>query len=133
MDWNPGVLDHDINNNEAWYDAIRDLQDGTMETPFDEVGNYRKREVVWHVFDKTKGATIEDVIDNNQGRHRQCSLCGRDQTFQEESQLRRSQSFLPLHDGGCHQVHVCCKDVSWYVTQEDVSFSISGMQCPSTT
>jgi hypothetical protein len=37
-EWDPTVLDHEITDNDAWYDAISDLQGSLMRSPFDEYG-----------------------------------------------------------------------------------------------
>ena len=44
-DWDPTVIDHTLTDKEDWYDTLADLNDGIISTPFDEFGNYRKREV----------------------------------------------------------------------------------------
>jgi hypothetical protein len=50
-EWDPTVLDHEITDDDAWYDAISDLQGSLMNSPFDEYGRYRKREAEMHFFD----------------------------------------------------------------------------------
>jgi hypothetical protein len=47
--WNPSVLDHNLTDNEQWYDAVSDFPDAdAMDgSPFDAEGNYRNL----HVFD----------------------------------------------------------------------------------
>ena len=42
--WDPTVLDNVITDHEEWADTIKDLDEGLIQTPFDEFGNYRKRE-----------------------------------------------------------------------------------------
>ena len=43
-DWNPRVLDNIISDKEDWTNTIQDLDEGLIQTPFDEFGNYKKRE-----------------------------------------------------------------------------------------
>ena len=40
MDWDPSVLDHDLTNDEQWYDTVSDLPDVDHHNPFDLVGDY---------------------------------------------------------------------------------------------
>ena len=48
-EWNPAVLDHVLTDQDGWYNTIKDLNDGLIQTPFDEFGNYRKREPPQHI------------------------------------------------------------------------------------
>ena len=41
-DWDPTSMDHTLSNDKDWYNNIKDLDDGLIQTPFDEYGNYRK-------------------------------------------------------------------------------------------
>ena len=43
-EWNPIVIDHTLSDREDWYNTLKELDDGLILTPFDEYGNYRKRE-----------------------------------------------------------------------------------------
>lgn len=43
-DWNPKVIDHDLTNDSEWINVLKDLDEGSMNSPFDEYGNYRKRQ-----------------------------------------------------------------------------------------
>jgi len=45
-DWDPGVLDQDLDEQEAWFDAITDLPPDKSLSAFDEFGDYTKRVVV---------------------------------------------------------------------------------------
>ena len=68
-DWDPSVLDHCFDDDDAWYDAISDLEEDPSANLFDEYGNYRKRVIVQETFfdavDDMSGTTsyLEDVID----------------------------------------------------------------------
>ena len=64
-DWDPSILDNVITNDERWYDAISDLDDGLIHSPFDEFGNYKFREADLHFFDPGEEFNIDDDIDNN--------------------------------------------------------------------
>ena len=43
VDWDPTVLDHTLDDDEQWYDAISDLQSDPTTNLFDEFGDYRNR------------------------------------------------------------------------------------------
>jgi hypothetical protein len=45
LDWDPTVLDHTLDDDEHWYDAICDLDAPSYGIPFDSKGNYRARVV----------------------------------------------------------------------------------------
>jgi len=67
VDWDPTVLDHDLDDDEEWYDAISDLQSDPTTNLFDEFGNYRKRVVVQETayFDalEYEEPSTDDVVD----------------------------------------------------------------------
>jgi len=42
VDWDPTALDHDLDDDKEWYDAISDLQSDPTTNLFDEFGNYQK-------------------------------------------------------------------------------------------
>jgi len=46
VDWDPSILDQDLDDNKAWFDAISDLPPDKPPSAFDEVGDYTKRVVV---------------------------------------------------------------------------------------
>ncbi len=43
--WDPRVLDHDLDDDEQWFDAVSTLQDDPSTNLFDETGQYIKRVV----------------------------------------------------------------------------------------
>jgi hypothetical protein len=43
VDWDPTVLDHNLDDDDKWFDAVSDLQTDPTTNLFDEFGNYRKR------------------------------------------------------------------------------------------
>ncbi len=45
-DWDPSVLDIDLDEEEAWFDAITNLPQSKSPSAFDEFGDYNKRVVV---------------------------------------------------------------------------------------
>jgi hypothetical protein len=45
-DWIPSVLDHTLDDDDDWLDAISELPEDPTESLFDEFGNYRHRHVV---------------------------------------------------------------------------------------
>jgi hypothetical protein len=44
--WRPNVLDHDLDDDENWFDAMSDLPDDITESMFDEYGDYCHKHVV---------------------------------------------------------------------------------------
>ena len=48
-DWDPKVLDHTVSDTDNWYNTIKEMNDGLIETPFDQFGNYRHREPTTNV------------------------------------------------------------------------------------
>jgi hypothetical protein len=46
VDWDPTVLDHNLDDDDKWFNAVSDLQTDPTTNLFDEFGNYRKRTVV---------------------------------------------------------------------------------------
>ena len=58
-DWNPSVLDHDLTDDEQWYDAMSDFPNALDGNPFDAEGDYRHI----HVFDLfITDSILEDSI-----------------------------------------------------------------------
>jgi len=45
-DWDPSVLDLDLDEHEAWFDAITDLPPDKLPSVFEEFGDYNKRVVM---------------------------------------------------------------------------------------
>ncbi len=45
-DWDPSMLDVDLDEQESWYDAITDLPPDKSPTTFDEFGDYNKRVII---------------------------------------------------------------------------------------
>ncbi len=58
-EWEPVVLDNSISHTEDWYSKVHEEDDEPEDTPFDELGNYKKRQVITPVKHVT-GPTIED-------------------------------------------------------------------------
>jgi hypothetical protein len=58
IDWNPSVLDHDLADDEQWYDAMSDFPEALRGSPFDAEGNYRNI----HVFDLF---ITDSILDNH--------------------------------------------------------------------
>ena len=53
--WDPTVLDHDMEADDQWFDAVMDLTADPQANLFDEFGAYRKRHVI-------QAATYESVL-----------------------------------------------------------------------
>jgi hypothetical protein len=47
-DWDPSIIDNEIDDDETWYDAQTDIPDGSTGALFDKYGEYRKSTVVTH-------------------------------------------------------------------------------------
>jgi hypothetical protein len=64
---NPTVLDHRLDDNDDWFDAISDLQSNPTANLFDEFCDYRKRVVVVEhatFFDAVEPPTVDDIVDD---------------------------------------------------------------------
>ena len=67
VDWDPSVLDCNIEDEETWYDAISDLEGGLLHSPFDECGRYAYRSAELHFFDPGESLLDTDlgtIVDN---------------------------------------------------------------------
>ena len=40
-EWDPSVLDHELDDDEQWFDALSDAPDSLLGNPFNEVGDCR--------------------------------------------------------------------------------------------
>jgi len=40
VDWDPSVLDHDIGDDDTWFDALSDIPQAVLQDKFDETGDY---------------------------------------------------------------------------------------------
>jgi hypothetical protein len=58
-EWDPRVLDHDLDEDEQWFDALTDIPEGTADPLFDEYGDYRKCTIVNHAI------TMEHSMQDN--------------------------------------------------------------------
>ena len=69
--WDPTVLDHDLEDNEQWMDALTDLETNPSTNLFDECGNYRKRveidhvDYLWRSNEDNLDATIDLCVHNS--------------------------------------------------------------------
>jgi hypothetical protein len=63
--WDPSVLDHNIMDNEQWFDAIEGVPKDPNSNRFDEFGNYKHCVTVQYAayFHRHSSNDIEDVID----------------------------------------------------------------------
>ena len=58
-EWNPSVLDNDLDDDENWYDALSDLPDDPTNQLFDQFGNYRHRTII------NKHAITPHLLENH--------------------------------------------------------------------
>jgi hypothetical protein len=58
LNWDPSVLDHTLDGDQNWFDAIFDLEAQPFTSLFDEFGDYRKRIIVQDV----KITALDDPI-----------------------------------------------------------------------
>ena len=65
MPWDPSVLDCRLTDNPEWYNTIQDLDNGLIQTPFDEYGNYRRREPVLAVESNAHDHTTDETRDDS--------------------------------------------------------------------
>jgi hypothetical protein len=63
-EWDPSILDHELEDDEQWFDAISDLSADPSHNVFDEFGDYRKRVMVnySHYFDGEDELTLDTLI-----------------------------------------------------------------------
>jgi Reverse transcriptase (RNA-dependent DNA polymerase) len=62
-EWDPTVLDHDLLEDEQWFDAVSDpTPDPLATSPFDEFGNYRHHITVQKSFQELLDDNIEKCI-----------------------------------------------------------------------
>jgi len=59
-DWDPSVLDHAIDDDDQWFDAVSDILDDPTTRLFDEFGDYRASTIVNNLTLDTK--FLEDEI-----------------------------------------------------------------------
>ena len=62
MEWDPTVLDTTISDSKTWFDAISDMSELLISSPFDEYGDYKHREADLHCFDVGEMPTVEDDL-----------------------------------------------------------------------
>jgi len=62
-DWDPGVLDLDLDEQEAWFDAMTNLPTDRPPSTFDEFGDYDKRVVMQNHDVLYSWDTSQHVID----------------------------------------------------------------------
>ena len=64
-EWNPSIMDHDLEEDEQWFDAISDLSADPTTNLFDEFGDYRNRIMVnySYYFDGRDNEGIDHLID----------------------------------------------------------------------
>ena len=41
MDWDPTIIDYELEDGEEWFDAMQDIPEFDPDPLFDEVGDYR--------------------------------------------------------------------------------------------
>jgi hypothetical protein len=58
-EWDPTVLDYDLDEDEQWFDALSDIPEGTDNKLFDEYGDYRHCTIVNHA------VTLEHQMETN--------------------------------------------------------------------
>ena len=71
--WDPRVLDSTISTEDDWYNTIKGLHDGLIKTPFDEYGNYKKRQAPTHV----------EVLEPIENDRKEINVSTRTPTFRE--------------------------------------------------
>ena len=59
LDWDPRVLDNEMEDNEMWFDAMEDLPQPSADPLFDEFGDYR------HTYNVLEAIMTDSVIKND--------------------------------------------------------------------
>jgi len=68
--WDPSILDHELTDDDAWFDAISDVRTDPQMTLFHEFGNYKQRlEADLHYFDAEQQPMAHQAIDACVMRH----------------------------------------------------------------
>jgi len=105
MDWDPSMLDQDLDDNKVCFDAISDLPPNKPPSAFDEVGDYTKRFV----------AQGHDVLYSWNTSHHISDACIMLHTY--KAHLAATTGYLPdpedttlgdqpcLYESHVHQVH----------------------------
>ena len=84
IEWNPSSIDHNVTDDEQWYDAIDDLETDPTVNLFDEYGNYRRRVEVQQV-------EVDDTID-------QCIVSAHQHENVAVEELQPQNAEIPHHD-----------------------------------
>ena len=58
-DWDPTVLDNDLADDDEWFDAVSDMPEDPVNTPFDQFGDYRHTHIVTEAF------LSNSILDNS--------------------------------------------------------------------
>lgn len=64
-EWDPTVLDHDLDNDKQWFDALSDIPEGTADPRFDEYGDYRNCIIVNHVITSEHKMEHNEELENH--------------------------------------------------------------------
>ena len=64
-EWNPVVIDHTLSDRDDWYNTLKEWDDGLIQTPFDEYGNYRHRQPVVHVTEDPPIIPNDDPVEGH--------------------------------------------------------------------
>jgi hypothetical protein len=64
-EWDPTVLDHDLDEDEQWFDALSNIPAGTGDNLFDEYGNYRHCTIVNHAITLEHQTESNTELDNH--------------------------------------------------------------------
>jgi len=71
--WDPTVLDNTLTDRDDWYNTLKELDDGIINTPFDQYGNYRKRtledevKILPSIEDPTKIESVSILANTQNG------------------------------------------------------------------
>ena len=72
-EWDPSVLDGEPPDEDQWYDALSDLSEGMIQSPFDEFGNYRFRTSLHCIADgeefASEATTLDSIVEDAAAFH----------------------------------------------------------------
>jgi hypothetical protein len=139
-DWDPTVLDHTLDDDDEWFDAVSDLQTDPTTNLFDEFGNYRKRTVVMKENDTffdtiTVANEVASEMPNSDLIIDDCIMHGNIGLYEAHAREVKTSSAFWLASCRRYQAHICCYNTVCsnphkYHPQETLKVSFPDYECP---
>jgi len=111
IDWDPSVLDVDLDDEEAWFDAMTNLPPGKPPSAFDEFGDYNKRVIVQSHDVLYAWDTSQHIIDACVKVHTYLAHT-LDPSCSPPSELMEStvNALTTTHESHAHEINKCAPD-----------------------